>query len=406
MLNIYKRVEKSIDNNFGIVDILNGCELSKPFLLCISAQDNIDRSIYGIIKEGAYASRVCTTEGEAAGFKIDEMPVDFLGVRFKRDDKYKNNYEEIFDTFVSPYLFREGKESIDELKKRARNMNFMTYCDGTITYKGIEKCIEEKLLSMGYSEIDINDILSQISLTAVATMVSTKDVKATTTTFIDVNDEEIETELTNGYKRILEESKMDSFYGTYGKNTLYIFNGSGKHKLKEYLSNESIVKVALSSVVSKTLENSVRNNREETLSPISTGLMLETLDRYTDPNKSVEEGLKKLDSSLSYNHTPRYSVGELALRKELDDAYRKLGLANIQNERLVKDNKEKDTKLNSVVDNLKRYSSDTTFYQVLVSSGMWQPPIGRDVTSELSDRQVREVYEKELERKKERQIYK
>ena len=74
MLSIYKKCEKSLSNPSGIVEITNINELSKPFLLCISTQDIIDKSIYGIMREGAQAARVCTSQ-EDAPFKLSSIPL-------------------------------------------------------------------------------------------------------------------------------------------------------------------------------------------------------------------------------------------------------------------------------------------------------------------------------------------
>ncbi len=103
MLSIYKKCEKSLSNPSGIVEITNINELSKPFLLCISAQDIIDKSIYGIMREGAQAARVCTSQ-EDAPFKLSSIPVDFLGIRFQADEQYKYNYREIVDKLIYPYI--------------------------------------------------------------------------------------------------------------------------------------------------------------------------------------------------------------------------------------------------------------------------------------------------------------
>ena len=51
MLSIYKKVEKSMDNLYGIVSINNVQEIDRPFLLCLSAQDNYDKSVFGIVRE-------------------------------------------------------------------------------------------------------------------------------------------------------------------------------------------------------------------------------------------------------------------------------------------------------------------------------------------------------------------
>lgn len=89
MLSIYKKVEKSSDNPSGIAQINSISELNKPFLLCLSAQDNHDNSIYGTIREGIIASRVYTSKDKGARFKIDEMPLDFLGLRYVSEDGNK-----------------------------------------------------------------------------------------------------------------------------------------------------------------------------------------------------------------------------------------------------------------------------------------------------------------------------
>lgn len=104
MLTIYKKVEKSLDNLSGIIQINNINELNKPFLLCLFAQNNHDKSIYGIIREVAAAARVYTSKDPDARFKIDDFPVDFLGLRYQKDNKNKENYEEIVDDFLYPFL--------------------------------------------------------------------------------------------------------------------------------------------------------------------------------------------------------------------------------------------------------------------------------------------------------------
>ncbi len=184
MLQVYKKVEKSLDNPYGAVTIQDLEELNKPFLLCLSAQDSNPKSIFGIIKEGARAARVNTTDEMAARFKIDEFLIAFLGLKFEKDDSYKKNYEEIVDLLIYPFLVGNGAKKVEEIKKMARKINFMTYCDGTLTYSNIERRLETKLKNDGYSERNIKDILSQISLVAIGTMVDTSDLKATTASFI------------------------------------------------------------------------------------------------------------------------------------------------------------------------------------------------------------------------------
>ena len=102
MLKIYKKINKTISNTYGSYEIKNIKDINKPFLLCISGYDNYDKSLFGIIREGAHAARVYTTQEIAAGFKIEDMPIDFIGIRFEKDNEYQENYQELTSKFLFP----------------------------------------------------------------------------------------------------------------------------------------------------------------------------------------------------------------------------------------------------------------------------------------------------------------
>ena len=48
MFKIYKKCEKSVDNPYGILEISNINEITKPFLLCIAPRINEYNSTFGI----------------------------------------------------------------------------------------------------------------------------------------------------------------------------------------------------------------------------------------------------------------------------------------------------------------------------------------------------------------------
>lgn len=393
MLTVYKKVEKTLENPSGIIEISNPEELDKPFLLCISAQDNNDKSIYGIIREGSQAARVYTTQEVAAGFKIDDMPVDFLGLRFVKDDTYNRNYEEIVDKFLYPFLVGDGTKSLDEIKNQARKMNLMTYCDGTVTYKKIEARLEEKLKNIGYSEEEINSILSQVSLTAIGTMTDTSNLKATTVTFIDVNDEEISTNLTPAYINRLEEQRSKSAFGTLGRNTIYVYDGTGNHSLKEYFMDDRIVKPAVCSVVSHFLEDSIASTKGEKKAPLAKQNAINQLRVYADETKSPSSLLEILDTTLSYDDTKRYTPSEALIRNELEKAYKELQKTKKDLEREKTTTQKLTTQVDLVIKGVQEHSSETTFYQIMVPAGLWNAPSNRDILQQPSDKTIRQAYE-------------
>ncbi len=398
MLQVFKRIEKSLDNPYGVISVQKLEELNGPFLICLSAQDMHEKSVFGMIRTGAVAARVNTSEEFGAKFKIDEFPVHFLGMRFEKDDTYKRNFEEIVDKMIYPYLIGDGTKTIDEMKKLARRINFITYCDGTLTYQNIERRLGGKLQNAGYSESDIKDVLSQISLVAIGTMVYTGNLNATSATFIDLNDSEIYTSRTDGHKEILRKKQVDSICGKLKNpnNLLYIFNGSGNHSLREYFLDNNIAKPAISAVLTSFLENSVANELSEELMSISPTEVLSRLKKYGDARKNPVSLLGELDESLSYGGAPRYTQSEARLRHELDISYSALQRTRVQLESSEAEKNKKTESLKSVVEGLREYCSETTFYQILCSAKMWQIPSDRDIFSEPSDKDIRQAYERLL----------
>lgn len=363
MLEIYRKIEKTKDNLFGNELVRNLAGSDKPFLFCISAQDNYDSSCYGIIKMGARAARVNTTDERAAGFKIEEVGVDFLGYKYKGHDYFK--IDEMVNNVLYPYLISKGK-SIENLKRQARKMNFFTYCDGTETYKAIEKKIENLLKEEGIKEEDIKDILSQITLLAVETLKDTNDLKCNSIVFLDVNDREF-SKKTDKYKNLLGEKDV-MFKGTGPNSYIYIYKGDGDHSLKYYLSDECIAKPVICAVCSKVLERAIENEKFDTFNKSGDLGRLKELKMYGDVSRNrIKEALEHLDKHIVYEKATKYSVKEAKERVMIDKVYRET--AFYDNGYRKKDNtlKERLKNLNNLFAVLEQYSLDgkTSLYDEL-----------------------------------------
>lgn len=388
MITVYKKVDKTVDNLLGIEEIKDVNSLDKPILICLSAQDFYDKSVFGTIREGMRGARLLTSNDMAGRYKTNGFPVDFLGLKFKKDEEYSQNYIEIVDKLILPLLFKGS--TVDEMVRLARRINFMTYCDGALTYKNIEVYLISKLKEKGLSNEDILRIIQQISLTAIGTMVDTSSLKATSIAFVDVNDDEISSERTEYYKSILNRFHVDSIYNNLrgSNNVIYICNGTGKHSMLEYFKDDTVLKVAVSSVLTMFLESSIVNERGIEAS-ISSESIINRLRKFSDTGKSPQELLSELDDSLAYGSNLRYSDGEAKLKMELNASYKAMQKSNQALENAVRGSKRKDEKINAIIRELRKYSSDVTFYQVLVSSGFYQSPAGVDVFGEASDREIR-----------------
>ena len=171
MLRLFKKCEKSVNNPYGVKEIKDFDTYDQPFLLCISAQDKNDKSVFGIIKEGARAARVRTSDELAGGFKIDEMGIDFLGLKCEYANIKDKKSTSLVDDFLYPFLKR-GKD----IRKQARKINILTYCNATNVYIQAEKRLRERLLEDGYSELEVIDILSQIGVISIASSIDLSKV--------------------------------------------------------------------------------------------------------------------------------------------------------------------------------------------------------------------------------------
>ncbi len=320
MFEIYRKCEKSEDNIYGIEKIDNYQNINYPFLLCLSSREDDLNSVFGIIKEGARAARIRTSDEYAGGFKINEMKVLFLGVK-NNADSFNKELTSLTEDFIYPNLIKNNN-----LRKNARMMNFFTYCNATKVYVQIEKKLEEKLYKDGYSKNEIKEILSQISLVSIASQIDISNIYATSVLFKDVNDFDVYDYYSKLASKKMEEMNRNTFISKIksdGNNLAFLFNGMGHHELKYYFENDGLVKAALSSVVSKLIENSYINYKSDDFFEISSKYILPTLIRNNPEFNSNKELLDKLDESLKY-YASKYTKEEDETLKEEEIKYKSL----------------------------------------------------------------------------------
>lgn len=395
MFTVYKKCEKSLDNLHGVVEVENPSELDKPFLFCLAAQESYEKSVFGVIKEGARAARVRTTDEYAGGFKIDEMPVYFLGALYKRNKLKDERETSILNDFIYPFI-KKGKD-VDEMVKRARMINFLTYCDATKVYVELEKRLIEKLSHDGLSEEDINKIVSQIGVVSIASEVDISKLHANTILFKDANDREVFDFISKTALKKMEQIGREAIIGSLKANgtvTTYVYNGTGEHELKAYFDDETIVKSSLCAAVSKLLENSVKNMHSDKLIPLSSRELLQTVMRYSGEFISTSELLTRLDGELSYNGTPRYTKSEDEMLSKLDESYKQLIKARSALETANRELEGERKKSTTLMTGIKEKCSDVAFEQIVVKNGYWNSSQrSDDIDSLPTDRQVREQYE-------------
>ena len=240
-LTIYRKCEKSLDNLYGIEEIKTIEDYDRPFLMCISPQDKLDKSVFGIIKEGAQAARVRTTEEYAGGYKIDEIPFDFLGLRYEYKDIKDKKHTALLKEFIYPFL-KKG----NDIKEQAKKINFFTYCNGTSLYVQLEKELKTMLYNDGYSNSDIEEIISNISLVSIASDIDLTNISATSVSFKDVNDTEVKDRLSNDLSNQMIDLNRNTIIHRINDNSddsvlESLFN------LWEYINNEYCIPLQVAS---------------------------------------------------------------------------------------------------------------------------------------------------------------
>ena len=322
MFTIYQKCEKDKENLYGIKEIKEPENIEGPFLLCLAAQETNKKSVFGVIREGAQAARVRTSQELAGGFKIDEMPVAFLGAYYDKKDDTK---KDLLDDFIYPYLTKE--KDVEGLMRRARMINFFTYCDATRVYANLEERLKTKLKEDGYSDQDIRSILSQIGVISIASKADVSKLYANTILFKDCNDREVYDYISKKALKQMEHISREAIIGNLnseGNLHTYVYNGSGEHELKEYLKDVNIVKSSLCAAVSTLLENSIKNYNSDEFIPITGKQMLQTIIRYNGEFKGTDEYLQRLDEELTYGGCSRYTEKEHEILLDLESSYKQL----------------------------------------------------------------------------------
>ena len=369
MLSIYKKTTKTKNNMYGFTEITDITIINNPILLCISNNLQNNKSVFGIMRDGAHAARIHTTQEKAANYNIDKVPIEFLGIKYKEEDKSVE--EELLDKLIYPYLTKNG-EDINSLLKQARNINVFTFDTGTTIYLKVEKLLQNKLKQLGFKKGEIETIIRQIALISLGSKEKLDKTLSTTISFVDTNDKYCSTKEFNSYKKVMEEKNINSMYFYWGeKNTiLYPFISIGEHYPKKYLESYSPAKSAISSTVSSNLNNSIINNYNNP-TKMARDANIDQLYYYGSNVYSNEDKIRLLDQYLDYQYAIKFTEEESELRTNLDSSYKKI----ISQEQLIESYKKeitnKDKRLELLLKELKNHCNKNKYYEILSAANLW-----------------------------------
>ena len=327
MYQLYKKAEKSLENPRGAKLIEEGQNpfLKGPCMLCIAAMDVKAKSVFGLAKHGMMMARL-RVRGNANGkFDVKDFPVSFLALKYNSGKENKNEAIRVFaDTYFTPLISINGEKLDCEVAMRnVRNVNIMSYCNGTDTVKSIEDFMVEKMRKLGYGEMDIEKIQSQMCMIPIATNKLNGSQKSTCISFGDINDTEVNNNVTEIERDQVVASPIDEALIRYSSNeAAYLIAGDGEHKLKSYQTNGRAMPVCLSSVVSKSLENSIQNaNGTKEFMPLSMEDLISEIpeiSKKAEQGKTLEELRDELDKSLKYGGARKLSDNDILVSDALE----------------------------------------------------------------------------------------
>lgn len=375
MLELYKRVPKSekyLHGSRKINDEENPF-LEGPCMLCISAQPNLTKSIFGLTKCGMSMARLRTRDNAGAKIDLEDFQVSFLSIKGQED-------EEIIEEFVNKYFLPlvskdEDKIQLAEAMKNVRNINIISYCDGTDRIKAIIEVLNRRMEEIGYGEHECLDILSQACLFSIATEVDISKLKTTCICFHDLNDDEVMINPENINEKVqaraLESENGEILDVSSNTKAAYVINGTGEHCIKKYLSEGNAMPVCLSRIVANALENSIVNSQSEEFKPIDMTVLTSGCDQILEQSKrgkSRQALMQELDTQINYPGCKKLSDREVELLNKMDKNYDRIASLEASLEYETSTANKYKTSCRDMQEAAKEYCTEGTYLRIIGKS--------------------------------------
>ncbi len=343
MYKFYRKVEKSPENEYGIEISESGNPFEQPTFLSMLALNMRLRDTNGAISRILELSGVRFPNGEQ-NISMEDVPVNFMslsyselsGDRFNKIAANDNIVEIDEDTrdfvlkYMLPLVSNNGqKRDINECLRNMRNINIMCFCDAIFPIKSMSLVLTEEMQKIGYTEEEIDNILSQVCIFPIGTEAPCinaliSDIKFTTVFLLDIRDS----------FGITDENTLQNIFGPTNSEVLYrtsdalelppekvcknsrmlLVNDDGDHDLKSFIRKGKAFPSIIIKFINDVLNNSIinKNNPKEF---ISIDVVIDRLklicDEYIEGKKDVskEDLLAEVFQNLNYHLSDDLSQG-------------------------------------------------------------------------------------------------
>lgn len=398
MYQLYEKVPKTKEYIYGSKPIEQETNpfLEGPCFLCISAQNTREKSVFGITKEGMKMARLRVRNEPNARYDLRQFPIKFLSIRLEKDEQElteEQNIEIFIKTYLEPLISQNGeKVELNKAMKNIRNVNIMSYCDGTLFAQQIEDTLLEQMKNLGYSDIECEKIISQMCMFPIATYRLDGNQKSTCISFKDINDGEVYDEINENYEETVKKSSIGENIIKLSDNELaYLVDGTGVHDIKEYSRTGKALSVSLSSVISKALQNSIENSNSDKFIPINIKILTEDLENImneAEQGKSVEKLMQQLDEKIQYKGAKKLSEYEIELLDQIDEMYDNQIKVNKELSSTKKAYLKQTEKLNATNNAIEQNCTYNTAKKIFIIAQDFQARDAEEILNLPSDREI------------------
>lgn len=267
MVHIFEKTCKTESNKYGLVKIEDEEILKKgPCIITILAGPISKKSINGSLRQVAKLvnpniDTIYDKDRRIFGLGFGEYKEE--QERFTRVDPTEDELNVFMEKYFYP-LIKQNNNKIDVLTamKNLRNLTFITYCNGAKTFVKIERKLEQKMLELGYTSLEISMILSQIALAAVSgEIIKKRNTKTLSITFGDVLDKDFEK------NEGIFNNKMFSKEGyiQYNNSLGYGIKDDGEHSFKKHMTENEMLSNKIKIFLETSLDNAVYNYYSNTV---------------------------------------------------------------------------------------------------------------------------------------------
>jgi hypothetical protein len=140
---------------------------------------------------------------------------------------------------------------------------------------------------------------------------------STCVSFLDINDTEVGSQMqisTNNRNQVKNSDTKSILFKCSDTENVFLIDENGNHSLNEYSNGENLLSLAVSSVISKALQNSIQNTNSKDFKPITIEYLtsdIKNIMLQIKKGKTPNDIMQNFDKELKYGNSRKMSKEEI-----------------------------------------------------------------------------------------------